>query len=144
VDEGIDRIEISLGKQIMACGTSCEWTLDDMAIIGMRWTRTIAKVSNVVHVGLQLAESAVVWLKMTTIRGVRIRQLAKSAIVWVVTSMLRCLGIRMGKVQKRVLKAAGYMSTFIVGIWTQRKILKTINMIQLHENTGNGDIGEKQ
>jgi len=60
VDKGIDRIESSLGTQIMACGMSCEWTLDDMVVIGIRRTRTIAKVSNVVHVGLQLAESAVV------------------------------------------------------------------------------------
>jgi hypothetical protein len=60
MDKGIDRIETSLGTQIMACGMSCEWTVDDMAIIGMRRTRTIAEVSNVVHVGLQLAESAVV------------------------------------------------------------------------------------
>ena len=36
VDKGIDRIEISLGAQIMACGMSCEWTLNDMAIIGIR------------------------------------------------------------------------------------------------------------
>jgi hypothetical protein len=60
VDKGIHRIEISLGTPIMACGMSCEWTLDDMAVIGIRRTRTIAKVSKVVHVGLQLAESAVV------------------------------------------------------------------------------------
>jgi hypothetical protein len=36
VDEGIDGIEISLGTQIMACGMSCKWALNDMAVIGIR------------------------------------------------------------------------------------------------------------
>lgn len=36
VDEGIDRIEVSLGTQIMAYGMSCKWTFNDMAVIGIR------------------------------------------------------------------------------------------------------------
>ena len=36
------------------------------------------------------------------------------------------------------------MSTFVAGIWIQPKILKAINVIQLHESTGNGNIGEQQ
>ena len=76
VDKGIDRIEISLGTQIVACGMSYEWTLDNMAVIGIRRARTTAKASKVVHVGLQLTEFAVA---MTTIRSVRITELAKSA-----------------------------------------------------------------
>jgi hypothetical protein len=37
----------------------------------------------------------------------------------------------MGKVQKRVLRVAGYMSTFVVGIWTQLKSLEATNGILL-------------
>ena len=46
-------------------------------------------------------------------------------------SVIRCVGIRMGKVQKRVLRVAGYMSTFVVGIWTQLKSLEATNGILL-------------
>ena len=35
----------------------------------------------------------------------------------------------MGKVQKRVLRVAEYMSTFVVGIWTQLKSLEATNGI---------------
>jgi hypothetical protein len=45
--------------------------------------------------------------------------------------MIRYVGIRMGKVQKRVLGVAGYMSTFVVGIWTQLKSLEATNEILL-------------
>jgi hypothetical protein len=64
-------------------------------------------------------------------RSVRIRQLAKSVIIRVIISMIRCVGIRMGKVQKCVLRVAGYMSTFVVGIWTQLKSLEATNGILL-------------
>ena len=58
-------------------------------------------------------------------------------------SMIRCVGIRMGKVQKRVLRVAGYMSTFVIGIWTQPKSLKATNRIQLHKNMRNANLGEQ-
>jgi hypothetical protein len=59
--------------------------------------------------------------------------------------MIRCLGIRLGKVQKRVLREARYMSTFVVGYLDPTENSQgNKNMTQLHENTGNGNIGEQQ
>jgi hypothetical protein len=42
-------------------------------------------------------------------------------------------GDQNGQGAKKRPEAAGYMSTFVVGIWTQRKSLKATNRIKLHE-----------
>lgn len=40
-------------------------------------------------------------------------------------------------------EVAEYMSTFVIGIWTQPKSLKATNRIQLHKNMRNANLGEQ-
>jgi hypothetical protein len=115
VDKGIDRIEISLTRT-MACGMPCERTFSDMAVIGIRWAGTIAKVSSVVHVRAAAGGVCGRMSREDNDQRCKDQIVGEFAIVRAVVSVIRCWGVRMGKVQKHVLRAAGYMSTFGVRI----------------------------